>query len=55
MKSNKYIKFTGLNTDEVKKFLTNGELKIEQIREGDGEKGIPHWFEYKIQFSYLGT
>lgn len=55
MKSNKYIKFTGLNTDEVKKFLTNGEFKIEQIREGDGEKGIPHWFEYKIQFSYLGT
>ena len=55
MKSNKYIKFTGLNTDEIKKFLTNGEFKIEQIREGDGEKGIPHWFEYKIQFSYLGT
>ena len=51
MKSNKYIKFTGLNTDEVKKFLTNGEFKIEQIREGDEEKGIPHWFEYKIQFS----
>ena len=38
MKSNKYIKFNGLNTDEVKKFLTNGEFKIEQIREGDGEK-----------------
>jgi len=55
MKSNKYIKFDGLNTDEVKKFLTNGELKIEQIREGDVEKGIPHWFEYKIQFSYLGA
>ena len=55
MKSNKYIKFTGLNTDEVRKFLTNGELKIEQIREGDSEKGIPWWFEYKIQFSYLGA
>ncbi len=55
MKSNKYIKFDGLNTDEVKKFLTNGELKIEQIREGDAEKGIPHWFEYKLQFSYLGA
>ena len=55
MKSNKYIKFDGLNTDEVKKFLTNGELKIEQIREGDGEKGIPHWFDFKIQFSYLGA
>lgn len=55
MKSNKYIKFDGLNTDEVKKFLTNGELKIEQIREGNGEKGIPHWFEFKIQFSYLGA
>ena len=23
--------------------------------EGDAEKGIPHWFEYKIQFSYLGA
>ena len=55
MKSNKYIKFDGLNTDEVKKFLTNGELKIEQIREGNAEKGIPHWFEYKLQFSYLGA
>ena len=31
MKSNKYIKFDGLNTDEVKKFLTNGELKIENM------------------------
>lgn len=55
MKSNKYIKFDGLNTDEVKKFLTNGELKIEQIREGNAKEGIPHWFEFKIQFSYLGT
>lgn len=54
MKSNKYIKFDGLNTDEVKKFLTNGELKIEQIREGDAENGIPNWFDYKIIFSYLG-
>ena len=30
MKSNKYIKFTGLNTDEVKKFLTNGEFKTKK-------------------------
>jgi hypothetical protein len=55
MKSNKYIKFDGLNTDEVKQFLTNGKLQIEQIREGNTEKGIPHWFDFKIQFSYLGT
>ena len=55
MKSNKYIKFNGLNTDEVKKFLTNGTLQIEQIREGNAEKGIPNWFDFKISFSYLGA
>ena len=29
MKSNKYIKFDGLNTDEVKKFLTFASVNQE--------------------------
>lgn len=54
MNAKDYIKFTGLNTDEIKDFVSNGDLKINQIREGNAELKIPHQFEYEVQFAYLG-
>ena len=50
-----YIKFTGINIDEIKDFVTNGELKIDQIREENPDQKIPNQFSYDVVFSYLGT